>query len=72
MKNIAILGSTGSIGRSTLEVIAQNRERFRVVGLSAGSNIDLLEQQIKAFSPEVVAVADPGSAHALGKRLGQK
>jgi 1-deoxy-D-xylulose-5-phosphate reductoisomerase len=43
MKNIAILGSTGSIGRSTLDVIAQNKERFRVVALAAG-NIDLLEQ----------------------------
>lgn len=69
MKNIAILGSTGSIGRSTLEVIAQNRERFRVVALAAGSNIDLLEQQIKTFSPELIAVADKDAAYALSKRL---
>jgi len=69
MKNIAILGSTGSIGRSTLEVIAQNRERFRVVALAAGSNIDLLEQQIKTFRPDVAAVADSDAAYALGKRL---
>jgi 1-deoxy-D-xylulose-5-phosphate reductoisomerase len=69
MKNIAILGSTGSIGRSTLDVIAQNRDQFRVVALSAGSNIDLLEQQIKAFSPAIAAVADKAAAYALGKRL---
>ena len=69
MKNIAILGSTGSIGRSTLEVIAQNRERFRVVALAAGSNIDLLEQQIKTFRPDIAAVADSDAAYALGKRL---
>jgi 1-deoxy-D-xylulose-5-phosphate reductoisomerase len=69
MKNIAILGSTGSIGRSTLDVIAQNRERFRVVALSAGSNIDLFEEQIKTFSPDLVAVADKDAADALRKRL---
>ena len=69
MKNIAILGSTGSIGRSTLDVIAQNRERFRVVALAAGSNIDLFEEQIKTFSPDLVAVADKDAADALRKRL---
>jgi len=69
MKNIAILGSTGSIGRSTLDVIAQNRERFRVVALAAGSNIDLFEQQIKTFSPSLVAVADKDAASALRKRV---
>ena len=69
MKNIAILGSTGSIGRSTLEVIAQNRERFRVVAMAAGSNIYLFEQQIKTFSPSLVAVADKDAASALRKRV---
>ena len=69
MKNIAILGSTGSIGRSTLDVIAQNRERFRVVALTAGSNTDLFEQQIKTFGPAVVAMADKDAAHALRKRV---
>jgi len=72
MKNIAILGSTGSIGRSTLEVIAQNRERFRVVALAAGSNIDLLEQQIKTFSPDIAAVADSDAAYALSKRFSKR
>lgn len=69
MKNIAILGATGSIGRSTLDVIAQNRDRFRVVALTAGSNIELLEQQIKSFSPALVAVADRDAAHVLRKRV---
>src|SRR3990172_1398417 len=69
MKNIAILGSTGSIGRNTLEVIAQNRERFRVVALSAGNNIDLLEQQIKTFGPALVAMADKDAAQVLRKRV---
>ena len=69
MKNIAILGSTGSIGRSTLDVIGQNRDRFRVVALAAGSNIDLLEQQIKTFSPDIAAVADSDAAYKLSKRL---
>ena len=69
MKNIAILGSTGSIGRSTLDVIAQNRDRFRVVALAAGGNIDLLEEQIRTFSPCLASVADKDSAVALRKRL---
>jgi 1-deoxy-D-xylulose-5-phosphate reductoisomerase len=69
MKRLTILGSTGSIGRSTLEVVANNRQSLKVVALAAGRNIDLLESQIKTFSPEVVAVADEGTALALRKRV---
>jgi 1-deoxy-D-xylulose-5-phosphate reductoisomerase len=69
MKKIAILGSTGSIGRSTLEVVASNRENYKVVALSAGKNIELLAQQIRSFRPEVVAVADKKSADTLSKRV---
>lgn len=69
MKKIAILGSTGSIGRSTLEVIARNRENYKVVALSAGKNIELFAQQIRSFRPEVVAVADKSSADTLSKRI---
>jgi 1-deoxy-D-xylulose-5-phosphate reductoisomerase len=69
MKRLTILGSTGSIGRSTLDVVANNRQDFRVVALSAGRNIDLLESQIKTFSPDVVAVADEGTALALRRRV---
>lgn len=69
MKRLAILGSTGSIGQSTLEVVSQNSENFRVVALAAGRNLELLEKQIKTFCPEVVAVADKETAYALSKRV---
>ena len=55
MKKIAILGSTGSIGTQTLEVVRENGD-IKVLGLAAGNNIKLLEQQIREFSPKVVAV----------------
>ena len=56
MKNISILGSTGSIGRSTLEVVKQQPERFNVVALAAGANTELLGRQVREFSPKVVSV----------------
>lgn len=56
MKNIAILGSTGSIGVSTLEVVQGFPDRYRVVALSAGHNIELLRQQIELFRPQIVSV----------------
>ncbi len=70
MKSLAILGSTGSIGVSTLEIVAAHPERFRVVALTAGRNLDLLEQQVRAFRPEYVAVPATGDAAALKARLG--
>ena len=54
VKKIAVLGSTGSIGRQTLEVVRALPERFRVVGLAAGNNIDLLAEQIREFTPEFI------------------
>ncbi|MEK6673079.1 MAG: 1-deoxy-D-xylulose-5-phosphate reductoisomerase [Nitrospirota bacterium] len=69
MKRIVILGSTGSIGRNALDVISRHRDRFKVAGLSAGSNIDLLEEQINIFKPPVVAVADGKSAGELRRRI---
>jgi len=57
MKNIAILGSTGSIGQSSLDVVRAHRDKLRVVGLSAGSNGELLLQQAREFRPDVVAMA---------------
>jgi 1-deoxy-D-xylulose-5-phosphate reductoisomerase len=69
MKRITILGSTGSIGQSTLDVVGRNSDAFKVVALTAGRNIDLFERQIRAFAPEVVAVADARAADALGKRV---
>ena len=65
MKNICILGSTGSIGRSSLEVIANFPDRFRVTCLSANSNIDLLLQQVKRFQPNGVALLNEQSASTL-------
>ncbi|UCH45719.1 MAG: 1-deoxy-D-xylulose-5-phosphate reductoisomerase [Nitrospiraceae bacterium] len=68
MKYISILGSTGSIGRSTLDVVSQHPELFRVAALAAGSNIKLLEDQIHTFRPEVVAVYNDASAEELKKK----
>jgi 1-deoxy-D-xylulose-5-phosphate reductoisomerase len=70
MKRITILGSTGSIGQSALDVISRNSKDFRVVGLAAGKNLDLLERQIKTFHPEVAAVADEKAGAVLNKRVG--
>ena len=69
MKKLGILGSTGSIGVSTLEIVAAYPDRFRVVSLTAGSNLELLKRQIEAFSPALVAVASEESARQLGKML---
>ena len=65
MKNIAILGSTGSIGVSTLEIVAAHPDRFRVVSLSAGKNLELCARQIRQFRPELVALADPADIPRL-------
>lgn len=70
MKNISILGSTGSIGRQTLEVISRYPDRFRIMGLSAGENTGLLLEQIREFRPEAVSVKDSRLAESLRARLG--
>lgn len=72
MKRISILGSTGSIGRSALDIVLAHRDKFTVVALTAGKNISLLEKQIKTFSPQIVAVADVEGAKELKKRLGKR
>ncbi|MGL4497844.1 MAG: 1-deoxy-D-xylulose-5-phosphate reductoisomerase [Planktothrix sp.] len=59
MKAITLLGSTGSIGTQTLEIVAEYPEQFRIVGLTAGRNITLLAQQIRAFNPSIVAISNP-------------
>jgi 1-deoxy-D-xylulose-5-phosphate reductoisomerase len=69
-KKIVILGSTGSIGRNVLRVAAGFPEHFSVVGLSAGWNIELMLQQIEAFSPRLVSVAEEGAALKLKTLLG--
>jgi 1-deoxy-D-xylulose-5-phosphate reductoisomerase len=59
-RRVAILGSTGSIGRQALDVIARHPERFEVVGLAAGRNVELLAEQVAAFGPRTVADARDG------------
>jgi len=59
MKPITLLGSTGSIGTQTLDIVNQYPDRFRVVGMTAGGNIELFAQQILQFKPEIVAIANP-------------
>ena len=70
MKRLAVLGSTGSIGVSTLEIVAEHADRFKVVALTAGRNLSLLEEQIARFRPEVVAVPDLDNARHLSERIG--
>ncbi len=58
VKRLAVLGSTGSIGQQTLQVVRALPNRFRIVGLAAGKNVDLLERQIKEFNPKFVYYQD--------------
>ena len=68
MKKIAILGSTGSIGTQTLDVVRQHREDFEVTALSAGGNIDLLERQIREFHPSLISVGSEEKARELNQK----
>ena len=67
IRRVSILGSTGSIGTQGLEVIAQHQDKFKVVGLSAGSNALVLKDQIIKFKPEVVSVKDEETKSELLK-----
>jgi 1-deoxy-D-xylulose-5-phosphate reductoisomerase len=69
MKSISILGSTGSIGTSTIKVVKTNPDRYRVVGLSAGNNIALIKQQIEEFRPIAAAVSQEEQAKFLKSNL---
>jgi len=69
MKKVIILGSTGSIGTQTLNVIKNFRENFEVVGLTAYNNVELLSKQIREFNPKVVAVKDEDKANQLRENL---
>jgi len=71
MKRLAILGSTGSIGTSTLEVVAGYPDRFQIVALAAGGNLDRLEAQARQFSPRLVSVGSEAGARELRRRLGR-
>ena len=69
MKAISVLGSTGSIGTQTLEIVEDFPDRFKVVALTAGRNLELLIQQIQRHAPEVVALADAELVASLKARL---
>ena len=69
MKKISILGSTGSIGVNTLDVIERNPDRFEVWGLAAGNNVDLLAKQVKKFKPKAVSLFDASKAATLRELL---
>lgn len=62
MKKVIILGSTGSIGTQTLEVIEKLEEKYQVIGLSCGNNIELLKTQIEKFNPNVVSIQNKNDA----------
>jgi 1-deoxy-D-xylulose-5-phosphate reductoisomerase len=69
MKRISILGSTGSIGRSTLRVVEAYPERFEVIALAAGRNIDAAFEQARRWKPQLLSVADEHDAESLRTRL---
>lgn len=69
MKKISVLGSTGSIGTQTLDVVAHHSEEYKVVGLSAGSNLDLLIAQANQFKPTIVSLASKADADTARTHL---
>ena len=69
MKSIAILGSTGSVGATTLDIVSRFPERFRVVAMAAGYNLELMAEQVRRFGPELVSVATPELAQELAARI---
>src|SRR4029077_17542316 len=71
MKRISILGSTGSIGRSTLSVAESYPDRFQIVTLAAGSNLEAAFEQAKKWRPRIISMAAEADANALRTRLKQ-
>src|SRR5258708_37469076 len=71
MKRIAILGSTGSIGRSTLSVAESYPERFQIVALAAGSNLEATVEQAQRWRPRIVSMAAEADAEVLRAHLQQ-
>lgn len=70
MKKITILGSTGSIGTQTLDIVKDHPDKFSVTGLAAGSNVSLLAEQIRQFQPEIVAIGNEQKLPALKDAIG--
>lgn len=69
MKHIAILGSTGSIGKNTLDVVDTHCEEFKVVALAANKDVDTLEHQVRRYRPRIAALNDSHAANCLRERL---
>ena len=69
MKNISILGSTGSIGQSTLSVVDSLKDQFRVVALAAGKSVDELVKQVLRYRPQLVSVSQPGDLDLMREQL---
>ena len=69
MKKISLLGSTGSIGTNVLDVIERNPEKFQILGMSAGNNVDLFAKQIRKFKPRVVALFDTKKIPTLKEQI---
>ncbi len=69
MKNVFVLGSTGSIGTQTLEVARQNPNEIKITALSAGKNVDLMEKQVREFMPRIVVMNDEKAAADLKTRI---
>jgi 1-deoxy-D-xylulose-5-phosphate reductoisomerase len=72
MKRLAILGSTGSIGEQTLDVVSAHPERFDVVSLAAGRRVERLIEQTREFRPRVVSVANPNDVSVVESALGDE
>jgi 1-deoxy-D-xylulose-5-phosphate reductoisomerase len=70
MKNVVLLGSTGSIGTSTLKVVEDMPGRFRLIGLAAGNNAELILEQTLRHRPEAISIGDPAKAFELENSLG--
>ena len=68
MKNVVLLGSTGSIGTSTIKVAEDLPNHIRLVGLAAGNNVELLQEQADRFQPEAISIVDPSKAEQLRTR----
>lgn len=69
MKNISILGSTGSIGTQTIEIVRENPDRFHISALAVNRDVDVVEKQVREFKPEMVCVYDEKAAEELKLRI---
>lgn len=69
MKNIAVLGCTGSIGTQTLEIVRNNPDKFKIITLSANSSVDMIEKQAREFRPKLVAMYSETAAKSLSEKL---